>query len=79
MNGSNPGNPDPDDLGFTYTVNKAEELHIIRGGRTVSILRGPNASKAILKLSQLPFSRQQQLLARLSGNYRRGNEKLSRA
>lgn len=74
MSDSNPAN----DLGFAYTVNKAGELYILRDGRTVSILRGSRASKAILQLTELPFSGQQQLLARLSDNYRRGNEKHAR-
>lgn len=66
------------DLGFRFNTNKNGDLDISRHDRSVTILRGAQASKAILKLSQLPFSGQQQLLARLSGNYRRGNEKRSR-
>jgi hypothetical protein len=66
---------DPDDLGFSFTLNKSGDLFILRSGRQVSILRGSRATQAALQLEDLAFRDQQILLAKLSGNYKRGNEK----
>lgn len=66
---------DPDDLGFSFTCNKSGDLFILRAGRQVTILRGTRASQAALQLEDLAFRDQQILLTKLSGNYKRGNEK----
>jgi len=63
------------DLGFAYQFSKQGVINILRQGRNVSNLRGKKASQAALQLEELDFAGQQQLLARLTGNYKRGNEK----
>lgn len=67
--------PEPDsDLGFTWREQGADELAILRQGRVVTVLRGDAARRARERLSRLDEAAAQQFLARLTGNYRRGNE-----
>lgn len=63
-----------DDLGFSWREQGEGELAIQRQGRTVTVLRGASAQRALDQLARLEASAAQQLLARLTGNYRRGNE-----
>lgn len=63
------------DLGFSYRVTQAGELEISRDGRVVTRLRGRAATKAATQLESADVEAQQQRLARLTGNYRRGNER----
>ena len=62
-----------DDL-FDYQVSKSGVLIIRRGGRTVMELGGRKAAALIPKLGRGDEA-DQQLLARVTGNYRRGNER----
>jgi hypothetical protein len=66
------------DLGFSYRLNKSGDLEIYRDGRLVTHLRGKSATRAALQLETANFESRQQLLARLTGNYRRGNERQRR-
>lgn len=59
---------------FDYQVTKSGVLIIRRGGRTVMELGGKKAAALIPKLGRSDET-DQQLLARVTGNYRRGNEK----
>ncbi|MGO2036293.1 MAG: hypothetical protein ACTH2U_07420 [Brevibacterium sp.] len=59
---------------FDYQVTKSGVLIIRRGGRTVMELGGKKAAVLIPKLGRSDEA-DQQLLARVTGNYRRGNEK----
>lgn len=65
----------PADLGFDFRAHKSGELSISRGGRVVTVLRGEAARAALVRLSTLPPPAQQQLMARLTGHYRQGNER----
>jgi hypothetical protein len=62
------------DLGFTWREQGEGVLAIQRQGRVVTVLRGDAARRALARLSRLEPAEVQQLLARLTGNYRRGNE-----
>ena len=64
-----------EDLGFTFLETKKGEILIKHFGRTVTTLRGNRARTFREDIRVLPFDEQQQLMARLTGNYRRGNEK----
>ncbi len=66
--------PDDADLGFSYRETKSGEIDIRRDGRSVTMLRGKQAAKALARLAGADFETEQQILARLTGNYRRGNE-----
>lgn len=59
--------------GFTYTTRKNGEVVISHDGRQATILRGDKAKKF---LSQVEARDPQELMARVTGNYKRGNERL---
>ena len=63
------------DLGFSYRLSHSGELEISRDGRVVTRLRGRAAAKASAQLEGADFPSQQQRMARLTGNYKRGNER----
>jgi hypothetical protein len=67
--------PKPDsDLGFMWRAQGDGALAIVRQGRVVTLLRGDSARRALERLARLDEAAAQQLLARLTSNYRRGNE-----
>ncbi|MFA7331200.1 MAG: hypothetical protein WC326_09010 [Candidatus Delongbacteria bacterium] len=63
-----------EELGFSWREQGDDELAIQRHGSTVTVLRGAAARRARAQLAGLEADAVQQLLARLTGNYRRGNE-----
>ncbi|MEZ5095792.1 MAG: hypothetical protein R2731_06555 [Nocardioides sp.] len=60
--------------GFAYVVRGAEVV-ITHHGRRASVLRGERAAAF---LRDIAHADPQQLMARLTGNYRRGNERQAR-
>jgi hypothetical protein len=60
---------------FAYRVTKDGRVRIDRGGRTVIVVAGQDASALASKLASADADGVQQLLARVTGNYRRGNER----
>lgn len=72
-----PVGEDPEDLGFRWSARRNGEVAVSRGGRVVATLRGAVA-RAFLARAAVASEREiQQRLARLTGNYRRGNERRS--
>jgi hypothetical protein len=67
------------DLGFSYRRSKNGDVSIEREGSSVTTLRGKAAIDFIDEVESLDFSEQQQLMARVTGNYKRGNERLASA
>lgn len=65
------------DLGYSYRRSKAGDVSIERGGRSVTTLRGKAAIDFVDEVDGLDVSEQQQLMARVTGNYKRGNERLA--
>ena len=65
-----------DDDPFDYRITKFGMIIIGRGGRTVMELGGKQAATLIPKLGAGDAA-DQQLLARVTGNYRRGSERQS--
>lgn len=59
---------------FGYRITKSGEVHVSRGGRTVTLIRGAAAERLAAGLGRDPVQ-DQQLLARATGNYKRGNER----
>jgi hypothetical protein len=59
------------DLGFSFAVRKSGEVVISRDGRPVTFLRGSAAERF---LAAVAGADPQQVMARQTGNYRRGNE-----
>lgn len=64
-----------DDNPFDWRATKDGQLLVSRGGRVVTVLRGRAAAALAAKLDHADPDAAQQLLARATGNYRRGNER----
>lgn len=64
----------PDPHGFDFVVRGAEVV-ITHHGRVATILRGNRAAGF---LEDVESTDPQELMARLTGNYRRGNERKAR-
>ena len=61
-----------EDLGFTFVERKSGEVVISRSGKEVTVLRGPAVKKF---KSQVARIGEQQAMARVTGNYKHGNER----
>lgn len=68
---------DDPDLGFTYRARKGGEIEILHHGKLASTLRGADAADFLAEVEA--GGDPQQLMARLTGNYRRGNERLAKS
>lgn len=61
---------------FGYRAVKSGRVLIDRGGRVVTVLDGAKAGKLLGRLAEVTDERERQLLlARATGNYKRGNER----
>lgn len=66
-----------DDLGFTFEI-KLKEVHIYHRGKKATTLRHRKAEEFIDETTYSSDREMQQLMARITGNYKRGNEKLAK-
>jgi hypothetical protein len=64
--------------GFELTQHKSGEVVITHGGKTASVLRGKAADKLLQRVDAADELGAQHVMARATGNYRRGNERSSR-
>jgi len=69
--------PAQSDLGFTYRATPQGVVQIFRGGREVTTLRATAAARFLAKAESASFDAVQQLCARATGNYKRGNESVA--
>lgn len=60
---------------FDWQVTKAGTVLVFRGGRQVVTVGGKAGLKLATQLESVDEAAAQQLLARATGNYRRGNER----
>ncbi len=67
-----------EDLGFSHHIAKSGAILIDHHGKHVTTLRGKGAAEFLKKLTKLDFAGEQQLMARVTGNYKRGNERQSK-
>ncbi|MCF7689643.1 MAG: hypothetical protein K9M98_15795 [Cephaloticoccus sp.] len=67
-----------DDLGFTHRVRKDGSVEVRHYGRLAATLRNQAASEFVDEVQSLDFAEAQQLMARLTGNYKHGNERFAR-
>ena len=67
-----------EDLGFTFIETKNGEIIINHFGKKAITLRSNRAMKFKQDIDISTFNDQQQLMARLTGNYKRGNERLAK-
>jgi hypothetical protein len=68
---------EPSDLGFTYRSRKNGDVEILHHGRVATTLRVQDAEGFSAEAPDAASADAQQLLARLTGNYKRGNERLA--
>ncbi|MGI9367128.1 MAG: hypothetical protein ACR2O8_18255 [Rhizobiaceae bacterium] len=66
------------DLGFTYQQARNGDVTISHHGRRATTLRGNKARNFLEDMEGVDEDSRQQEMARLTGNYRRGNERLAR-
>jgi hypothetical protein len=64
------------DLGFTFRMTKNGEVFVHRRGKLATTLRGEAAADFLADIDGADDDEQQQIMARITGNYRRGNERL---
>jgi len=60
---------------FEWRVTADAKVIVSRGGRQVVVVAGARAAKLSAQLGTADVEQAQQLLARATGNYKRGNEK----
>ena len=63
------------DLGFSWRPTKDGRVRIARDGRVVTTLAGARARTFLDRVEGADAAAAQQLMARATGNYRRGNER----
>ena len=61
--------------GFDWSEQKNGDIVITHNGRTAATLRGARAAEFVRECDQ---GDDQELMARLTGNYKRGNERKAR-
>lgn len=69
---------DEADLGFTFRQSKNGRVVISHHGRQATTLRSDKASDFMGDMRTMDFSSQQQEIARITGNYRHGNERVAK-
>ena len=65
------------DLGFTFRHTNGEYT-ILHRGKKATMLRGNRAADFGFDVSEMNFAEQQQLMARITGNYKHGNERTAK-
>lgn len=58
--------------GFSYITRKSGEVVITHNGRQATVLRGRRAEKFLVDVERRD---PQEVMARVTGNYKRGNER----
>lgn len=67
-----------DDLGFTFKQSKNGEVKISHRGKPATTLRTEKAAHFLEEIAHADVTTQQQEMARITGNYKRGNERNAR-
>jgi hypothetical protein len=65
------------DLGFIWRQRKNGDVEILHGGRLASTLRSNDAADFLAEANGRELIDLQPLMARLTGNYKHGNERLA--
>lgn len=63
------------DLGFTFVMKKDGSVVVHHRGKLAATLRGQAAAEFADEVDGADLHSQQQLMARLTGNYKHGNER----
>ena len=67
------------DLGFTFRATKNGEVFVHHRGKLATTLRDEAAAEFLADIDGADPDEQQQIMARVTGNYRRGNERLAKS
>ena len=62
------------DHGFTFRLKKSGDVEILHRAKLDSTLSGTDALDFIAEVESAEFSDSKQIMARVTGNYKRGNE-----
>ncbi len=65
------------DLGFTWRQRKNGDIEILHKGRLASTLRGNDAADFLAEANGSELIDLQPLMARITGNYKHGNERMA--
>jgi len=65
------------DLGFSHRLRKTGEVQLLHRGRLAATLRGQAAEDFLAEVAAGGAADAQQLMARMTGNYKHGNEQLA--
>lgn len=76
---SAPTLPASDPPAFAWRERKNGEVEVLHHGRLASLLRGAAAREFMVKAAAGTTGDVQQFMARITGNYRRGNERVAAA
>ncbi len=68
---------DAQDLGFQYRELKSGDVEVLHHGRRASTLRGRDAVDFLAEIDGAKTCEAQHVMARITGNYKRGNERLA--
>ena len=63
------------DLGFTYRARRDGGVEVLHHGRLAATLRAAKAQAFLAEIASAAHEDAQQLMARVTGNYKRGNER----
>lgn len=69
--------PDATDLGFRFRTRKGGDVEVLHHGRLAATLRGDDAASFLSDVAAASLPEAQQRMARLTGHYKRGNERLA--
>lgn len=64
-------------LGFSHRSRKSGEVQVLHRGALACTLRGAEAQDFLAEIASCSPADAQQLMARITGNYKRGNERLA--
>jgi len=67
-----------DDEVFTYRISKDNKVFISYEGKQVTTLSGQNAERFITQISGAAGKDAQLIMAKVTGNFKRGNERLTK-
>ncbi|MBE2244873.1 MAG: hypothetical protein IAE86_19115 [Burkholderiaceae bacterium] len=67
--------PAAGDLGFAYRRRKGVAVEVLHHGRLACVLRGVDALDFLARVESCGPLQAQHLMARITGNYKRGNER----
>ena len=63
------------DLGFSHHTRKTGEVQVMHRGTLAATLRGTAAAEFLAEVAEGDAQSAQQLMARVTGNYKHGNER----